>query len=100
MMNRSRIHRLLYSNAALLARAFEVTLSGPCGNQLKNSSGETINVLHSDDDDRMSSIVLEKDKRIVLYDGGHGLIGLFAAKIQDEIIGWLDQQFGPVNVGP
>lgn len=63
MMARSRIHRLLYSNAALLARAFEVTLSGPCGNQLKNSSGETINVLHSED--QMSSIVLEKDNRIL-----------------------------------
>lgn len=66
MMNRSRIHRLLYSNAALLARAFEVTLSGPCGNQLKNSSGETINVVHSDDD-RMSSIVLEKANRILFH---------------------------------
>ena len=65
MMARSRIHRLLYSNASLLARAFEVTLSGPCGNQLKNSSGETINVLHSED--QMSSIVLEKDNRILFH---------------------------------
>ena len=64
--NRSRIHRLLYSNAALLARAFKVTLCGPCGNQLKNSSGVTINVVHSDDD-RMSSIVLEKGNRIVFH---------------------------------
>lgn len=66
MMARSRIHRLLYSNASLLARAFEVTLSGPCGNQLKNSSGETINVLHSEDD-QMSSIVFEKDNRILFH---------------------------------
>lgn len=67
MMARSRIHRLLYSNASLLARAFEVTLSGPCGNQLKNSSGETINVLHSDSEDQISSIVLEKDNRILFH---------------------------------
>lgn len=65
MMARSRIHRLLYSNASLLARAFEVTLSGPCGNQLKNSSGETINVLHSDD--QMSSIVYEIDNHILFH---------------------------------
>lgn len=65
MMARSRIHRLLYSNPSLLARAFEVTLSGPCGNQLKNSSGETINVLHSEN--QMSSIVLEKDNRILFH---------------------------------
>jgi hypothetical protein len=65
MMARSRIHRLLYSNASLLARSFEVTLSGPCGNQLKNSSGETINVLHSDD--QMSSIVYEIDNRILFH---------------------------------
>ena len=63
--NRSRIHRLLYLNAVLLARGFKVTLSGPCGNQLKSSAGETIDVLHSDD--QMSSIVVEKNDFIVFH---------------------------------
>lgn len=54
---KTRIHRLLYSNAALLARGFRVTLSGPCGNQLQDPSGATINVL--DSDEGMNSIVYE-----------------------------------------
>jgi len=59
------IHRLLYSNAALMARAFVVTLTGPSGNQLQNSYGETINVLHSDEG--MSYIVYEKSERILFH---------------------------------
>ena len=61
----SLIHRLLYSNAPLLARGFYVTLSGPCGNELQNSSGETINVL--DSDDGVNYIVYQNDGEILFH---------------------------------
>ena len=61
----SLIHRLLYSNAALLARGFYVTLCGPCGNELQNSCGETINVLDSADD--INYIVYENAGEILFH---------------------------------
>jgi len=61
----SLIHRLLYSNAPLLARGFYVTLCGPCGNELQNSCGETINVLDSADD--INYIVYENGGEILFH---------------------------------
>lgn len=61
----SLIHRFLYSNASLLARGFYVTLCGPCGNELQNSCGETINVLDSADD--INYIVYENGGEILFH---------------------------------
>lgn len=61
----SLIHRFLYSNAPLLARGFYVTLCGPCGNELQNSCGETINVLDSADD--INYIVYENGGEILFH---------------------------------
>lgn len=79
----SLIHRLLYCNSALLARGFYVTLCGPCGNELQNSCGETINVLDSDDD--INYIVYEKSGGEILFHRSYNSRKEFQEKAKELI---------------
>jgi hypothetical protein len=37
------------------------------------------------------------DKELKVYDGGHGMFGLFFWQVRDDVLKWMDEHLGPVD---
>ena len=37
------------------------------------------------------------DKESMVYDGGHGMLGLFLWQVRDDVLKWMDEHLGPVD---